>query len=75
MNTMMWTHPLTSQHIASLSSLGYEEVPPITKRLVCGDEGQGAMAEVETIVWQVKQKMETDKDTKDDCTQTPPDTQ
>ena len=72
MNTMMWTHPLTSQHIHSLSSFGYEEVPPIKKRLVCGDEGQGAMAEVETIVQRVKQRMEVSKDTDETCTQTPP---
>lgn len=69
----MWTHPLTSQHIALLSSFGYEEVPPITKRLVCGDEGLGAMAEVKTIVWRVKQKIEVGKDTEEVHTQSPPD--
>lgn len=71
----MWTHPLTSQHIASLHSLGFEEVPPITKRLVCGDEGQGAMAEVQTIVWRVKQKLEVGKDTEEAHTRPPPDVQ
>ena len=66
----MWSHPLTSQHIAALSSLGYEEIPPITKRLVCGDEGQGAMAQVETIVSRVKEKVEAREDTKETCAQT-----
>ncbi|XP_059178083.1 phosphopantothenoylcysteine decarboxylase-like [Physella acuta] len=50
MNTYMYEHPLTSSHILSLKSLGYIEIPSISKKLACGDTGYGAMAEVSTLV-------------------------
>jgi len=50
MNTRMYDHPLTSQQIDVLRSWGYIEVPSISKTLMCGDTGNGAMAEVGTIV-------------------------
>lgn len=50
MNTRMWDHPLTKQHIDVLKSWGYVEVPCVAKTLMCGDTGNGAMAEVGTIV-------------------------
>ena len=49
MNTAMWEHPHTAKHLDELQALGMHIVPPATKRLVCGDTGIGAMAEVETI--------------------------
>ncbi|XP_026143233.1 phosphopantothenoylcysteine decarboxylase-like [Carassius auratus] len=55
MNTAMWQHPITAQQVAMLKSFGYVEIPCIAKKLVCGDEGKGAMAEVSTIVETVKQ--------------------
>ncbi|XP_063301946.1 phosphopantothenoylcysteine decarboxylase isoform X2 [Pelobates fuscus] len=55
MNTAMWNHPITEQQIAQLRSFGYKEIPCIAKKLVCGDEGLGAMAEVNTIINSVKQ--------------------
>ncbi|XP_073706868.1 phosphopantothenoylcysteine decarboxylase [Garra rufa] len=55
MNTAMWQHPITAQQVATLKSFGYIEIPCIAKKLVCGDEGKGAMAEVSTIVETVKQ--------------------
>ncbi|XP_025908236.1 phosphopantothenoylcysteine decarboxylase [Nothoprocta perdicaria] len=54
MNTAMWEHPLTAQHVEQLKGFGYTEVPCVVKKLVCGDEGLGAMAEVETIVESVR---------------------
>ena len=40
MNTRMWTHPFTAKHLYVLrEELGYHEVPPICKTLVCGDSG------------------------------------
>lgn len=39
MNTLMYLHPLTAQHVASLKALGYEVHGPIAKRLACGDLG------------------------------------
>ncbi|KAK2858230.1 hypothetical protein Q7C36_006149 [Tachysurus vachellii] len=50
MNTAMWQHPITAQQVATLQGFGYVEIPCIYKKLVCGDEGKGAMAEVSTIV-------------------------
>ncbi|XP_053221550.1 phosphopantothenoylcysteine decarboxylase isoform X5 [Podarcis raffonei] len=54
MNTAMWEHPITAQQVDRLKSFGYVEVPCIVKKLICGDEGRGAMAEVPTIVAKVK---------------------
>lgn len=54
MNTKMWTHPVTAEHVKKLSSWGYYEIPPIAKTLMCGDVGTGAMAEVGTIVEWIK---------------------
>uniref|UniRef100_A0A4W4HHI7 Phosphopantothenoylcysteine decarboxylase n=1 Tax=Electrophorus electricus TaxID=8005 RepID=A0A4W4HHI7_ELEEL len=55
MNTSMWQHPITAQQVATLQHFGYVEIPCIAKKLVCGDEGKGAMAEVSTIVDMVQQ--------------------
>lgn len=54
MNTKMYNHPLTEKQISVLQSWGYHLVPVIEKTLVCGDNGLGAMAEVETIVDYIK---------------------
>lgn len=51
MNTAMYNHPFTAKHLAILENeLAYRIVPPISKKLMCGDIGIGAMAEVATIV-------------------------
>ncbi|KAM5293257.1 phosphopantothenoylcysteine decarboxylase isoform 4-T4 [Ctenodactylus gundi] len=55
MNTAMWEHPLTAQQVGQLKAFGYIEIPCVAKKLVCGDQGLGAMAEVETIVHKVKE--------------------
>ncbi|KAK3570741.1 hypothetical protein QTP86_025382, partial [Hemibagrus guttatus] len=55
MNTAMWQHPITAQQVATLKSFGYVEIPCISKKLVCGDEGKGAMAEVSAIVDAIQQ--------------------
>ncbi|XP_065415676.1 phosphopantothenoylcysteine decarboxylase isoform X1 [Chrysemys picta bellii] len=54
MNTAMWEHPITTQQVEQLKDFGYTEIPCVVKKLVCGDEGRGAMAEVWTIVEKVK---------------------
>ncbi|MBI4142594.1 phosphopantothenoylcysteine decarboxylase [Candidatus Uhrbacteria bacterium] len=51
MNTMMWEHPATAEHLATLQRW-YPRctiIEPVTKRLACGDEGIGAMAPINTI--------------------------
>lgn len=57
MNTAMWEHPLTAQQVAQLRSFGYMEIPCVVKTLVCGDQGLGAMAEVDSIVDKVREVM------------------
>ncbi|XP_068168931.1 phosphopantothenoylcysteine decarboxylase [Antennarius striatus] len=58
MNTNMWEHPITAQQVSRLEEFGYVEIPCIAKKLVCGDEGRGAMAEVSTIVSVVSQHLQ-----------------
>lgn len=58
MNTMMYENPLTGQQLAVLSdTLGVKVMPTAHKKLMCGDEGYGAMIEVETIVAEVKARL------------------
>lgn len=49
MNTLMWESPFTRRHLDALHQLGVEVVPPVGKRLACGDVGLGAMAAPEDI--------------------------
>ncbi|CAG8448910.1 10009_t:CDS:2 [Ambispora leptoticha] len=58
MNTNMWNHPFTAKHLKVLvEELGYIVVPPISKKLACGDLGVGAMAEYVTIVNYVRENL------------------
>lgn len=50
MNTHMWEHPITQEHIKKFDSWGYYVFECVQKTLMCGDTGMGAMAEVDTIV-------------------------
>ncbi|CAG8554078.1 1717_t:CDS:2 [Dentiscutata erythropus] len=62
MNTFMWDHPFTSTHLRVLSEqLGFQVIPPISKKLACGDLGVGAMADVITIVEYLVQKLSLKK--------------
>lgn len=54
MNTKMWEHPITETQVNILRTWGYTMVPCVSKTLICGDTGLGAMAEVSTIVEYVK---------------------
>ncbi|KAJ4836418.1 Phosphopantothenoylcysteine decarboxylase [Turnera subulata] len=49
MNTFMWNNPFTERHLVSIDELGISLIPPVTKRLACGDYGNGAMAEPSLI--------------------------
>lgn len=53
MNTRMFLHPITSRQIEDLKDFGYYEIKPISKTLMCGDTGIGAMAEVNVIANQI----------------------
>lgn len=51
MNTRMWQHPFTEEHVTRLTDrLGWILIPPVEKTLMCGEHGVGAMAEVSSIV-------------------------
>ncbi len=51
MNTGMWQHPSTEEHLHKLvCEWGCTLVPPVTKRLLCGELGEGALADVMNIV-------------------------
>ncbi|KAJ8080294.1 hypothetical protein PM082_017124 [Marasmius tenuissimus] len=51
MNTLMYEHPLTAQHLKVIREvIRYEVVGPIGKGLACGDVGLGAMTEWRDIV-------------------------
>ncbi|KAL6771442.1 COAC1 [Auxenochlorella protothecoides x Auxenochlorella symbiontica] len=45
MNTLMWDSPFTARHMHACAGLGMHSIGPIAKRLACGDDGTGAMAE------------------------------
>ncbi|KAL5227339.1 hypothetical protein ABZP36_015604 [Zizania latifolia] len=49
MNTFMWDNPFTRCHLDAVGELGMSLIPPVTKRLACGDYGNGAMAEPSEI--------------------------
>jgi phosphopantothenoylcysteine synthetase/decarboxylase len=36
----MWQHPLTQEQLEKLQSLKYNQIPPISKTLACGDCGK-----------------------------------
>ena len=54
MNSFMYDHPLTLQQIKSLQSFGYKLIPPVEKKLACGDFGIGAMATTDDIVNEIE---------------------
>lgn len=51
-NTAMLEHPSTLLHRATLISRGVTIVEPAYGQLACGEEGSGALAELDEIVWQ-----------------------
>ncbi|KAF5319939.1 hypothetical protein D9611_011033 [Ephemerocybe angulata] len=51
MNTLMYEHPLTAEHLRVVKDvIKYNVVGPIGKALACGDIGIGAMSEWKDIV-------------------------
>lgn len=67
MNTAMWRHPVTKEHIKKLEenwgvsggSDGWIEVlKPVEKTLACGDVGDGAMKEWKEIVSLIEARLE-----------------
>lgn len=54
MNEGMYNNKITQANIKKLRSLGYKFVEPKVGRLACGKIGLGCLAEVETIIKEVK---------------------
>lgn len=54
MNTFMWNNPFTKRHLDATNDLGISLLSPTTKRLACGDFGNGAMAEPSEICTKVR---------------------
>jgi phosphopantothenoylcysteine decarboxylase len=54
MNTAMWRHPLTAQHLRASNDDKYyhwfDVLRPVEKELACGDTGDGAMCDWKKIV-------------------------
>lgn len=54
MNENMYLNKITQENIKKLKSLGYKFIEPVKGKLACGKVGMGCLAEVETIVKEVK---------------------
>ncbi|CRG93157.1 phosphopantothenoylcysteine decarboxylase, putative [Plasmodium gallinaceum] len=50
MNTYMYNHPITKEHIDIVSSWGIKVINPIEKLLACGDYGIGALPNIEDVI-------------------------
>jgi phosphopantothenoylcysteine decarboxylase/phosphopantothenate--cysteine ligase len=50
MNVGIWEHPATRANLQTLRQRGVAVIDPVAGELACGDEGIGRMAEPETIV-------------------------
>lgn len=54
MNKNMYRNKIVQENIKKLKSFGYKFIEPRTGRLACGKMGVGCLAEVETIIKEVK---------------------
>lgn len=57
MNTLMWENQFTHKHLEACREMGFNIVPPVSKKLACGDVGMGAMADPLEIVRTFEQTM------------------
>lgn len=57
MNTNMWEHPITYEHILAILRYKYKVVQPQKKMLACGTEGMGAMADISDIVGALQKEL------------------
>ena len=53
MNTGMYRNPIVQENIRKLKALGYLFIEPVCGMLACGDEGEGKLADVDTIVKEI----------------------
>ena len=57
MNTKMYDHPATQTNLKTLETYGYTIISPKESLLACGDVGRGALADLDTILQQIKEKL------------------
>ena len=57
MNTKMYDHPATQANLKTLEDYGYTIISPKDSLLACGDTGRGALADFETILQKIKDKI------------------
>jgi phosphopantothenoylcysteine decarboxylase len=51
MNTLMYEHPLTEQHLRTVREvLGYTVIGPISKTLACGDVGMPSGSLIKSLI-------------------------
>ena len=53
MNTAMLNASQTKHNLSMLADMGYEIIVPRSSILMCGDEGEGALAQVEEIIYRL----------------------
>ena len=61
MNQAMWSNPFTQDNIRSLQQKTIQLIGPDSGSQACGDTGFGRMTEPETIIAELKQKLQTQK--------------
>jgi len=61
MNTNMWEHPATQHNVSLLRERGVFVVEPGAGELACGDFGSGRMAEPDSIVAEVKLRLQVQR--------------
>ena len=61
MNTNMWTHPATQRNVELLRERGIFVVEPGSGELACGVYGSGRMAEPDSIVAEVKLRLQVQR--------------
>lgn len=61
MNTNMWEHPATQRNALLLRERGVFVVEPGTGELACGDYGSGRMADPDSIVAEVKLRLQVQR--------------
>ena len=57
MNTKMYDHPATQANLKTLENYGYSIISPKDSLLACGDTGRGALADLDTILKEIKDKL------------------
>ena len=57
MNTKMYDHPATQANLKTLENYGYTIISPKDSLLACGDTGPGALADLDTILKEIKDKL------------------